>query len=238
MGYGQMADTYFRRHPDVLQVIQELETRRRLHLFKRLRQQQHDINFLSWLAEMRFGVQFDKMASTITYDRKIDGQTPDWIIKTNNQKIIAEVARLNLSEPEMKAKISEFVSPPVHDSRMVATATTVSANSQYFFGKIDRIEAKEIAYRDLVKRLAFPFIICIDCSTLDLVIFDNDVHDFFIADGKRGYFFENRDFGENVTGLFLRDPFNQYTYFNNPVALHQLDRATLSFFSRSLPGIF
>jgi len=29
------------------------------------------------------------MASTITYDRKIDGQTPDWIIEANSQKIIA-----------------------------------------------------------------------------------------------------------------------------------------------------
>ena len=238
MGYCKMADSYFQKRPEVLQVIQDFENRRGLHLFRKLRQEQHDINFLSWLAEMKFGVQFDKMASTITYDRKIDGQTPDWIIEANNQKIIAEVARLNLSELEMKAKISEFVSPPVHDSNVFATATTVSANSQYFFGKIDRIEAKEIAYRDLLKRHVCPFIICIDCSTLDLVIFDNDVHDFFIADGKRGYFFENREFGENVTGLFLRDPFNQYTYFNNPSAINQLDKATLLFLSESLPGIF
>jgi hypothetical protein len=238
MGYGQMADAYFQEHPKVLPVIQEFETRRGLHLFKRLRQQQHDINFLSWLAEMRFGVQFDKMASTITYDRKIDGQTPDWIIEANNQKIIVEVARLNLSEPEMKAKISAFVSPPPHNPDIVATVTTISANSQYFFGRIDRIAAKEETYRDLVKRQACPFIICIDCSTLDLVIFDNDVRDFFIGDGRHGYFFENKDFGENVTGLFLRDPFNQYTYFNNSSAINQLDGATLSFFGKSLLGVF
>jgi hypothetical protein len=238
MDYGQMADAYFLERPNVLPVIQEFETRRRLHLLKRLRQQQHDINFLSWLAEMRFGVQFDKMASTIAYDRKIEGQTPDWIIEANNQKIIAEVARLNLAEPEMVERISNFVSPPPRNPNVMATATAVSANSWKFFGKIDRIEAKEETYRDLVRRQACPFIICIDCSTLELAIFDNDVRDFFIGDGKRGYFFENKDFGENVTGLFLRDPFNQYTYFNNPCALNQLDEATLSFFAGSLQGIF
>jgi hypothetical protein len=238
MGYGQMADTYFQKRPEVLQIIQEFETRRGLRLFKRIEQEPHDINFLSWLAEMKFGVQFDKIASTITYDRKIDGQTPDWMVEVNSQKIIAEVARLNLNEAEMNARVAEFVSPPRPDQHIVAMATAVSANSQYFFGRINRIAVKEETYRDLIKRQACPFIICIDCSTMELVIFDNDVRDFFFGDGKRGYFFENKDFGENVTGLFLRDPFNQYIYINNPVAIHQLAGATLSFFGATLPGVF
>ena len=238
MGLGQMADAYFKKNPAVLQVIQELEARRGLHLFKRLRQQEHDINFLSWLAEMRFGVQLDKIASVLAYDRKLGGQTPDWILEANNQMIIAEVARFNLSEAEMTAKISDFVSPVVSDPNIVGIARSFSGNGQYFYGKIDRIEAKEVKYRDLIKKFACPYIICIDCSTLDLFIFADNVYDFFIADGRHGYFFENKDFGQNVTGLLFRDPYNQYIYINNPIALNKLDEATLSFMNTTRPGIF
>jgi hypothetical protein len=161
MGYGQMAETYFQKRPDVLRVIEEFGVRRRLSLFKRLGQDQNDINFLSWLAEMKFGVQFDKVATTISYDRKIDGQTPDWFIEANKQEIIAEVARINLDETEMLGRVSEFVSPPAAAPGIVATSTSKSLHSQYFFGALGKIERKEEVYRELIKRRAIPFIICI-----------------------------------------------------------------------------
>jgi hypothetical protein len=238
MGYGQMAETYFQNRPDVLRVIEDFGKRRELSLFKRLGQDQNNINFLSWLAEMKFGIQFDKMASAISYDRKIDGQRPDWFIEANRQEIIAEVARINLDETEMLGRVSEFVSPSPATLGLVATSSSKSLHSQYFFGALGKIERKEEVYRDLIKRRAIPFIICIDCSTLDLFIFENDVHDFFIADGKQGHFFAAPDFGENVTGILFRDPYNQYTFFNNPRANNQLEAATLSFFNATLPGIF
>ena len=231
MGYGKMADKYFDQNPMVYEAIQDFARNRAVNIFKTLRNDENEINFLSWLSEMKFGLQFDKFASAMEYDADMNGQTPDWLVTANKQTFVAEVVRINLHELEMTSKIEGFISPTQADSRLVATGASKSLDGTYFYGALGKIEKKEIVYRPLITNGLIPFIICVYCSELTLFIFENDFFDFFLGDGKHGYFFRNKEFGENVTGIFFRDPYNQYKFIKNPIAKNKLNEGNLEFFN-------
>ncbi len=131
--------------------------------------------------------------------------------------------RINLDEKILRHKIEEFKNPPPKDKTVIATISHSKVlDGKYFYGGRDKIVKKESIYRQLIKRKNYPFIVCVDAQEIELYSFYNDFTDFFIADGKNGYFYTDLDFGQNVSGLFVLVPFDGYKYIPNPNAINKL----------------
>lgn len=223
MKYFEFADKYFEKNIDKYDAIKIFEDKRELKLFDKLLYDQNEINFLSWLSEMKFGLKLENFFTAICYDKIINNQTPDWIVSANGQTIIFEVLRINLDEKVIINKIEEFKNPPPKDSTIIANVTHSKVlDGKYFYGAIDKIAKKEISYRQLIESNNFPFVVCVDCFEIELFTFYNDFTDFFIGGGKNGYFQKNIKFGENVSGLFVLVPFEGYKFLNNPNATNKL----------------
>lgn len=88
-------DEYFKSQTEFLSKIKTFENKRNINLTKMLAKIENTTEFLSTISEIRFGLFFDAYCSEIKYETNIDGKTPDWFVKINNQNIIAEVRRLN-----------------------------------------------------------------------------------------------------------------------------------------------
>lgn len=225
MKYFDFADIYFDKNKDKFDSLKKLEEKRQTKLFDKLLRDQNEINFLSWLSEMNFGLRLDKFASTMSYDKPTNNQTPDWIVSANDQTIIFEVLRINLDENALIEKINNFKESSLKDQSSIAAMTfSKRMDGEYFYGAQDKIVKKEATYRELIKTGKYPFIICVDCSEIKLFTFYNDFWDFFIADGRHGYFFRNEDFGQNVTGLFVLVPLEGYKYIENPRSKNKLNQ--------------
>lgn len=223
MEYFEFADKYFEKYKDKFDAIKIFEDKRQLKLFDKLLYDKNDINFLSWLSEMMFGLKLDNFFNTIYYDKTLNNQTPDWIVSANGQTIIFEVLKINLDEKVITNKIEKFKKPPPKDETIIATVTYSKAlDGKYFYGARDKIVKKEISYRQLIESENFPFVVCVDCSEIELFTFYNDFTDFFIADGKNGYFQKDIKFGQNVSGLFVLLPYEEYKFIYNPNASNKL----------------
>jgi hypothetical protein len=69
MNYFEFADKYFEKNKDIFNDITKFADKRQLNLFDRLRTDNNEVNFLSWLSEMKFGLKLNNFFSTIFYDK-------------------------------------------------------------------------------------------------------------------------------------------------------------------------
>ena len=229
MTYFDFADKYFETRKDIYNEIKNLSEKRKLNLFDKLLSDKNEINFMSWLSEMKFGLRLDKIFQTLLYDHKINNQTPDWLVTSKGQNLIFEVVRINLHEQELLYKVHDFKNSKTQDKNIIATVKhSVVLDSQYFYGNIDKIAKKELVYKKIVEEKNYSLIICVDCSEIDLFTFYNDFHDFFVADGKHGYFNRNISFGKNVSAIFVLVPFDGYRIIVNENCEHKLNEQNLS----------
>src|SRR5690606_19931014 len=142
---------------------------------------------------------------------------------------IFEVVRINRHEQELLSKIDEFKNPLTQDNNIVATVRHSGVlDSKYFYGNIDKIAKKEAAYKRIVEEKKYSLIICVDCFEINLFTFYNDFDDFFVADGKHGYFNRNVSFAKNVSAIFMQVPFDGYKVILNEICDNKLNEQNLN----------
>ena len=61
----------------------------------KLTKENNEINILSLFSEMEFGYALNQLFSEVIYEPKINGKTPDWLVKSEDQNIILEVKKIN-----------------------------------------------------------------------------------------------------------------------------------------------
>lgn len=79
-----------------------LEKKFGIGLIAKLKSQQNKTKFLAFISEINFALFFEPLATSLKFGKLPNGQTPDWEIEINSQRIIAEVVRLNPSESDQK----------------------------------------------------------------------------------------------------------------------------------------
>ncbi len=139
------------------------------------------------------------------------------------------MVRINLTEQELLDKIKNFKNPKPEDSNVIATVTySKELDGKYFYGNIDKISKKEVAYRNIVEEMKYSLVICVDSCETGLFSFYNDFFDFFIADGRNGYFNRNIQFGKNVSAIFMQVPFHGYKVIVNENCAYKLNQQNLT----------
>src|SRR3954447_10568874 len=107
MKLPEIAEIYFHFNPVVLADISNLNAKINKSLFKPIFTTD-EINFFSWLSEMKFGIFFDSLNFQLEYSPDTYKQTPDWKLKRDDEIIYAEVLRFNLHNYLMQEKISDL----------------------------------------------------------------------------------------------------------------------------------
>ncbi|RYY00935.1 MAG: hypothetical protein EOO53_20575 [Gammaproteobacteria bacterium] len=221
---SSIAEEFFETHSEFLKEIIVLQEQRQFNLLKKISDDKNEINFFSWLAEVRFGLFFDKISRVLKNDHLIEGKTPDWILEMGDQKIMAEVLRLNTSEEEYKSSIAKNRQVRKFQKENPATplvikGTTKIISLEYLGGNQSKLVKKEETYRDIIRKHELPFIICV-APTIDTFLFELDFADFLL--GNKGFFMRCESFRRNVTGVLLNTPFGGFFYFHNAHADFQL----------------
>ncbi len=88
---------YFDGRDDLLGAITLFDKQHHSNFVSILGREENENVFLSTITEIYFGLFFDKICTTINYNKLYENLTPDWTITINGQNVIAEVLRLNPS---------------------------------------------------------------------------------------------------------------------------------------------
>ncbi|HEY8660688.1 MAG TPA: hypothetical protein VIL78_16745 [Hanamia sp.] len=229
MNLPEIAKIYFHFNPKVLDNLSSLDNKIHKSLFKPIFKND-EINFFSWLSEMKFGIFFDSLNFELEYNPGTNKQTPDWKLKRDDEIIYAEVLRLNLHNCLMEEKIKElkerYINRDKPKAPIMTSYSSGTMDMENFYGKESKLTDKEFKYRSLTTNYKHPFILCIDCSEPRLFLDYLDFEDYFIG-GNKGLFYTNRDFGENVSGILIRNMWNQTLFLNNPNAAHTIKNETV-----------
>lgn len=232
--FEKFIEDHFTEDPKLLQDVKTLEAKHNLKLLPKLYGDKNEINFYSWISEMRFGLYFDGFSSQLKHNEKISGKTPDWTIQMNGQKIITDVLRINTEENELKGQIEIQKSirklNEENPERIFIHSRTKVMSSAYLYGAQSKLVAKETKYRDIVAANKMPLIICVAC-TLDTFLDSLDFYDFLIGHTNKGFFYTDKDFSNNVTGVLIRTYYNQFEYFHNEVAENKLNSKNYDHFN-------
>lgn len=234
MSFEPFIQDYFDCNPDFYKKVEALEKRVGKKLFRKLKNNKSQTNFHSWLSEMRFGLFFNKFCE-VKYDTLIDRKTPDWTLIMNDQKILAEVARINVEEDELR-QIYEFAEElKIHNQqnldkpkRYMVVPPKTFLSSAYLYNHQSKITAKEKNYAPIINKYQIPFIICISPIS-NTYLNQYDVFDFLIGSNKKGLFYTDHDFGRNVTGVLFEEAYEQI-YYNNENSYVTLNEQNQTFF--------
>lgn len=218
---------FFQDHPKFYERVTALEKKRSLNILGKLANEKNEVNFHSWRSEVGFGFFFDAICEDMKFEERIEGKEPDWTILMNGEKFLAEVLRLNTKEDELletlqqeKKMMDSLKEQPTNP--IIGRGKVKTMSSKYFYGHQSKLVKKEISYRDIIRKLHLPFIICIE-STIDTFISDLDTFDFLIGNTKSGFFYTDANFGKTVTGVLLKDYFGQFVYYHNDLAENQFN---------------
>src|SRR5690606_34709 len=83
---------------------------------RKLEKENNEINVLSLFCEMEFGYLLNEIFDDVIYEPKIKGKTPDWLVISNNQKIIFEVRKINPIEDDIQQ--SNDITKKIDDDNM------------------------------------------------------------------------------------------------------------------------
>ncbi len=96
-----LLNLYCNYHPEFLENLEIFSEYNKNRILKNLKTQNSKSNFLSTVAEIKFGELFTKLNFTIEYEKKYkNNQTPDWTLFSNKLNAICEVYRLGKSEKD------------------------------------------------------------------------------------------------------------------------------------------
>jgi len=94
-------------HPEFIESISVLSENIKQDALDRLENAKTETDFLSLIAEINFGLLFNKLGFQLEYEKKYSKKTPDWTITLQNSTAICEVYRMGLSKKDQN--ISDFV---------------------------------------------------------------------------------------------------------------------------------
>lgn len=96
-----LLNLYCSYHPDFLEKLEIFSETNKKRILKNLKSTKQKNNFLSTVAEIKFGELFNKLNLEIEYEKKFyTKQTPDWSLNFENSSAICEVYRLGKSEKD------------------------------------------------------------------------------------------------------------------------------------------
>lgn len=151
-------------------------------------------------------------------------------MKTDTEKIIFEVLKINLPNKEMEKKISDF------ENKISSTpyGTLMSNGISNDYGKI---LTKEETYRELIENQLYKFIICVDVSEFQKYIDIKDIEFFFSFNDPKSEIYKYPKFIDNVSGIIVKSYWvNDYRLIINenvknkiskPI-MEQIKKATLN----------
>jgi hypothetical protein len=93
---------FFTGREDFLALIKAFEAKWDIRFISKLEKENNRANFLSTMAEIRFGLFFGEISEKIQYDAEIYNKRPDYLIQANSQQILLEVARLNPADSDQR----------------------------------------------------------------------------------------------------------------------------------------
>lgn len=165
---------------------------------KKLVKEKNEINILSLFSEMGFGYVLNQLFSEVFYEPKINGKTPDWLVKSENQNIIFEVKKINPLEAELNNRIELFRKDEYFGNQQTSYSTSIGN----FIPQLSKITNKEETYRELITLNCYKLIICIDVIGLQKdFITDNDLKDYLNFENKYSALNGYPEFCNNVAGI-------------------------------------
>lgn len=186
--------------------IRELEIATGKVILKRLENEKDEINLLSKISEIKFGkILLKEFRDFLKYEPNILCKSPDWLIKTKNEKIIFEVLKINTQQSTLQKEIYNYK----NNIRLAPSGVTTTYG---VFKDYSKILSKEVAYRELIEKEKYKLIICIDATSFAKMIDINDIKAFFDFKNKYAEISKHTEFVKNVAGL-IAIPFMGNTEF-------------------------
>jgi hypothetical protein len=221
MGY---LEEFFKNRDNLYNSFKSFDTKHGLGILNQLSKQKTESKFLSLVTEINFGMFLTQFSDSISYEMSFDKITPDWTIEMNNQKIIAEVVRLN---PSAKVK-AHLDSDSPHRG-------IIKFDFRRLHSGKSRLVEKALTYTPIIEKYNLPYIICIYM----------DIHTWFTKDDlyqslygqsedhiyngrysshsiENALYYSTEREMKNVSGVFLRQC-DEYTYYHNFSSANRLN---------------
>jgi len=219
----------------LLERIQNLQRKCGCSLMKKIEDNHDIIHFYSWLSEVRYGLLFDQFCTELKYEQKLERKEIDWTLTVNNQKIAAEVLRINrIPEDELRAIITDIheikrINKELGYTKYIPKIPTVVMKGDHFYGAKGLLDNKIKSYSKLITKYKMPLMICLT-TIAHRPIEELDTFDSLIGSNKKGYFYTDEKFKKNITGVLLKAPMGDFSYFHNENAEIQLNPANYGLF--------
>lgn len=198
---------------------------------KKLVKEKNEINILSLFSEMEFGYVLNQLFSEVFYEPKINGKTPDWLVKSENQNIIFEVKKINPLETELNNRIELFRKDEYFGNQQTSYSTSIGN----FIPQLSKITNKEETYRELITLNCYKLIICIDVIGLQKdFITDNDLKDYLNFENKYSALNGYPEFCNNVAGIIGKPIFGNLIFIENRKSKFCLNELNLTIINQSL----
>lgn len=187
---------------------------------RKLIKEKNEINILSLFSEMEFGYVLNQLFPEVIYEPKLNGKTPDWLVKSENQNIIFEVKKINPIEKELNDRINLFKKDKYSGNSQTSYVTSINN----FIPQISKITNKEKTYRDLITLNNYKLIVCIDVINLQKdFITDNDLKEYLSFENKYSILNDYPEFCENVAGIIGKPIFGNLVFIENKTAKFNLN---------------
>ena len=222
---NETAEKILKNKPDYRRNLKFLDSKYNGIFSRKLTKEKNEINILSLFSEMEFGYVLNQLFSEVVYEPKINGKTPDWLVKSENQNIIFEVKKINPIEEELNNKIELFKKDEYLGNPQSAFTTSINN----FIPQISKITNKEETYRDLIKIDNYKLIICIDVINLQKdFITDNDLKEYLDFESKYSILNNYPEFCENVAGIIGKPIFGNLVFIENKISKFNINKSNLN----------
>ncbi|UZO80813.1 hypothetical protein NBT05_17970 [Aquimarina sp. ERC-38] len=192
---------------------------------RKLIKEKNEINILSIFSEMEFGYTLNQLFSEVIYEPKINGKTPDWLVKSESENIIFEVKKINPIEKELNDRINLFKRNGYYGNQQNSYCTSITN----FIPQLSKITNKEKTYRDLVTLNNYKLIICIDVINLQKdFITDKDLKEYLNFDDNYSILKDYPDFCNNVAGIIGKPMYGNLVFIENRTAKFNINDVNLN----------
>jgi len=208
-------EIFFKDREELYNSFKSFDTKHRLRILDKLSQKENESDFLSLVTEVNFGLFLDQFSDSIC-KMSFDKLTPDWTIELNNQKIIAEVVRLN---PSAKDK--------AHLDCNSANSGIIKFDYRRLASGKSRLVKKALKYIPIIEKYDLPYIICIYIDfhtwfTKDDLYHslygekeDNIFNDRYYSHSlEKALYYSAKKEMKGVSGVLLRQS-DEHTYYHN-----------------------
>ncbi|MFD1316183.1 hypothetical protein [Namhaeicola litoreus] len=214
---------FLENNKEFLSDIEHLEKITGKTILKKILANSDEINFLSARSEIKFGKYLaEKFDNNLEYEPNILEKKPDWLVSTNEDKIICEVLRINIPNEKLQTKIKSYEANELN----VDTSGCFVGLGCLNQNDLQKVLKKEKTYRDLIINDDFKLIICIDASDWDKKIDVKDIKDSFDFKNDKSPFY-HKDFTQNVSGLIVMPYLGDTKFIHNISVKNKLDPKNL-----------